>query len=267
MEDLLCLVHPVDHGRSSNQWKLLNINALRLATSSGFPRRYGLSSRKRPRLRAARTVHKRGRLWLRRVSRTGIDRSIAAFYSPAAMKTLIRLIACALALAASVWYSVWAADNGTPRSTGRVLVLENERTIEGDIQREENGYRIRRQIGETTVPADKVIRLCASLEEAYEFLRTRANLRDADERMRLAHWCHLRGCANKRSRKRPRPWSCGPIIPSVGTSCKRCNEPPSPGPRRKIHRSARKSSPWRHTRPWTSAPNRWVSSRLGCSPS
>ena len=31
--------------------------------------------------------------------------------------------------------------------------------------------------------------LCGSLEEAYQFLRKRANLNDPDERLRLAEWC------------------------------------------------------------------------------
>jgi hypothetical protein len=74
-----------------------------------------------------------------------------------------------------------------------VLVLENEHTMEGDIERSGNQYRIRRAVGETWVPADQVLCLCASYEEAYAFLCTRTNLRDADERLRLARWCLLYG--------------------------------------------------------------------------
>jgi hypothetical protein len=78
-----------------------------------------------------------------------------------------------------------------------VLVLANERTMQGEIERDGDQYRVRRSVGETGVPADSVICLCDTLEEAYAFLRTRANLQDADERMRLARWCQLHGLRNQ----------------------------------------------------------------------
>jgi len=133
------------------------------------------------------------------------------------MKTKIRLALCGLAVLTWVdvgWHAFAApvreenrepkttgresmtheeaADNATdvaPPTSGHVLVLENGRTLQGDIEREGSQYRVRRSIGETWVPGDKVIRLCANLEEAYDFLRRQANLRDPDERMRLARWC------------------------------------------------------------------------------
>jgi hypothetical protein len=74
-----------------------------------------------------------------------------------------------------------------------VIVLDNENTLTGDIERIDNQYRVKRLIGETCVPAAKVLRLCASLEEAYAFLQTRANLNDPDERLRLADWCRQHG--------------------------------------------------------------------------
>jgi hypothetical protein len=76
---------------------------------------------------------------------------------------------------------------------GKVLVFDNERTLEGDIERVGGQYRIRHQIGESWVPGEKVLRLCAGREEAYAFLRSRANLDDPDERLRLARWCHSQG--------------------------------------------------------------------------
>jgi hypothetical protein len=109
------------------------------------------------------------------------------------MITKNRLLLCALVLAAPVWLVLWAADTVPPRSAGRVLVLENERTLEGDIERHGDQYRIRRAVGETWVPSDKVLRLCATRAEAYLYLRERANLSDPDERLRLAQWCQLNG--------------------------------------------------------------------------
>jgi hypothetical protein len=107
------------------------------------------------------------------------------------MKDSIRLFLGALALAAPFALPVRAADSVPPRTTGRVLLLDSERVIEGQIEREGDQYRVRRSVGETRVPADGVLQLCGTMEEAYDFLRARANLRDPDERTRLARWCHL----------------------------------------------------------------------------
>src|SRR5262249_2971984 len=56
-----------------------------------------------------------------------------------------------------------------------------------------NRYHIRRELGESWIPADKVLLLCASRAEAFQFLRGRTNLRDADERLKLARWCQVHG--------------------------------------------------------------------------
>ncbi len=72
-------------------------------------------------------------------------------------------------------------------------MLDNEHTLTGDIERVDDQYRIKRLIGETCLPATKVLKLCASLEEAYAFLRGRTNLNDPDERLRLAEWCRQHG--------------------------------------------------------------------------
>jgi hypothetical protein len=90
---------------------------------------------------------------------------------------LVLVAACAPALAGSL--------------SGRVLILDNEHTLEGEITREGEQYRIRRGSAETWVPGDRVLFVCASNLEAYRYLRTRANLGDVDERLRLARWCHL----------------------------------------------------------------------------
>jgi hypothetical protein len=74
-----------------------------------------------------------------------------------------------------------------------VLLLDNDRLLEGDIERVGDQYRVRRTVGETWVPADRALCLCTTREEAYTCLRRRANLDDPDERLRLARWCHLQG--------------------------------------------------------------------------
>src|SRR6266478_3649037 len=105
------------------------------------------------------------------------------------MKTKIRFGLVGLTLMAAGMPVLGAADSAAPPISGHVLILENGRTLEGDIEREGSQYRVRRAIGETWVSGDKVIHLCDSLEDAYVYLRKQANLRDPDERMRLARWC------------------------------------------------------------------------------
>src|SRR5262249_56616653 len=95
---------------------------------------------------------------------------------------------CALVIGGSLR----AAGPGNAE-TGKVLVLDNDRTLEGDIERVGDRYRVRRTVGVTWVPADRVAGLCASKEEALAFLRRRTNLNDPDDRLRLARWCHLQG--------------------------------------------------------------------------
>src|SRR5215469_13770065 len=86
-----------------------------------------------------------------------------------------------------------ATDPPKSLEKGSVLILKNEHTMEGDIERLDGRYRVRRAAGETWVPADRVLCLVASLPDAYAFLRSRANLEDADERLRLANWCRFNG--------------------------------------------------------------------------
>ncbi|MFN4258363.1 MAG: hypothetical protein ACK4RK_03645 [Gemmataceae bacterium] len=77
--------------------------------------------------------------------------------------------------------------------SGRVLLLANDRILEGDITRMGDRYRIRRTIGETWIPASDVRCLSADMEGIYRYLRQQANLQDADERLRLTRWCMRHG--------------------------------------------------------------------------
>jgi hypothetical protein len=85
---------------------------------------------------------------------------------------------------------VRASDAPLSSIRGRVLILKNnEYTMEGDIERIAARYRVRRKLGETWVPAERVLALLPSLPDAYTYLRKRINLEDADERLKLARWC------------------------------------------------------------------------------
>jgi hypothetical protein len=106
------------------------------------------------------------------------------------MRTTIGLLLCILA-AALAGLALRAAEPAP--AAGKVLLLDNDRVLEGDIERVGDQYRVRRPLGEAWVPANKALCLCATLADAYACLRRRANLNDPDERLRLARWCHLHG--------------------------------------------------------------------------
>lgn len=98
--------------------------------------------------------------------------------------------------ALAVWATAWVVLRAEPPpsgATGRVLILDNERTLEGDVEQVGNQYRVRRPVGETWVPGETVLKLCADLSEAHAFLRSRTNLRDPDEHLKLARWCQFHG--------------------------------------------------------------------------
>jgi hypothetical protein len=90
------------------------------------------------------------------------------------------------------WAASDVAGQEAGQPAGRVLILKNDRTLEGEVRREGAQYIIRRTIGEISLPADRVLKLCADWDEAFLFVRSQANLRDPDERLRLARWCQQR---------------------------------------------------------------------------
>ncbi|MGF1583108.1 MAG: tetratricopeptide repeat protein [Gemmataceae bacterium] len=81
-------------------------------------------------------------------------------------------------------------DTFPMRDNGTVAILKNGSVMEGSITREGSQYRIRFQVGEIQLPVERVNYVCQDWDEALEFMKRRANLRDPDERLRLASWCH-----------------------------------------------------------------------------
>lgn len=100
----------------------------------------------------------------------------------------LRQLACVVALLAFALTGVEAQEKH-----GKVAILDNDRIIEGDIDRVGDQYRVRRAVGETWLAADKVRKLCATMLDALAYVRTQANLNDPDERLRLARWCLAQG--------------------------------------------------------------------------
>src|SRR5207244_1398260 len=92
------------------------------------------------------------------------------------------------------WAGLRAQDTPAPRPTkGRVLILRNQRALEGDIELAGDQFHICQKGGEMWVPAENALCLCASWEDAFGRLARQANLRDPDERVRLARWCEYNG--------------------------------------------------------------------------
>ena len=83
-------------------------------------------------------------------------------------------------------------------SATRIVVLDNENLVEGAVARVDDGYEIRRSVGgDITVPAKRVLAVVADRKGAFAVVAERANLRDADERLRLARWCAANGLATE----------------------------------------------------------------------
>ncbi|MCI0683150.1 MAG: hypothetical protein L0Y71_13695 [Gemmataceae bacterium] len=107
------------------------------------------------------------------------------------MKTIFRFAALALLLALGLEdrAAAQAAAQDAPPASGKILILINDRVMEGEIERVGDQYRIRRGMGETLIAARRGKRLCADWGEALAYVRSQANLGDPDERLRVARWC------------------------------------------------------------------------------
>lgn len=81
------------------------------------------------------------------------------------------------------------AESPTPPETGKVLLLDNDLIIEGDVVRVKDEYSVKRDgAGEVLIPENRVVKLAQSKAEAFEFLRKKAKSSDADARIKLARW-------------------------------------------------------------------------------
>lgn len=72
----------------------------------------------------------------------------------------------------------------------RILVLTNDRVLEGEIERKGDRIVIRRGDAENSIPAVEARFVGPDLKSAYQFLQSKADLKRAEERLRLAQWCH-----------------------------------------------------------------------------
>lgn len=107
------------------------------------------------------------------------------------MKTIMSFFLSLAALGPMASVALTAQELGSAPNTGTVLLLASERILQGEIERIGQQYRIRRGRSEVWIPAEKNVILCADVKEALDRMKSRANLADADERLRLARWCQL----------------------------------------------------------------------------
>ena len=96
----------------------------------------------------------------------------------ATLRTLVSVVLCTTFAAAA------------PPAEPRVVVLDNENLLEGEVTRVGDDYKIRLPVGgDVTMPATRVVAVVANRAAAYVVVSGRADRRDADERLRLANWC------------------------------------------------------------------------------
>jgi hypothetical protein len=106
------------------------------------------------------------------------------------MNAALRTLACLLVGACPVLADASASN--------RVVVLDNENLVEGEVSKVAGGFQIRRAVGgDMVLPFGRVLAVVADRKEAFSVVAERANRRDADEHLRLARWCSANGLSDE----------------------------------------------------------------------
>lgn len=103
------------------------------------------------------------------------------------MNTLIRLSMCAALAAPFAQFAV--ADSTPAAKTGKVLLIDYDRILEGDIERSGDRFRIHQGAGEMTIPATPTMLLLPNKDAAFQLLKSRAKLSDPIALVKLSRWC------------------------------------------------------------------------------
>lgn len=96
------------------------------------------------------------------------------------MNAKMRRILAGIALA------LLAAD---PPAPARYLLLDTRQLIAGDIERVGNNFLVRRDGGETSIPANRVVFIGKDSAEIFRYLSERTDPKDANAQIKLAQWC------------------------------------------------------------------------------
>jgi hypothetical protein len=105
------------------------------------------------------------------------------------MKTLMRCLILP-ALAVGFACSVRAQEPEEPGKTGKLLLLKSGHVMEGDIKQVGKQMCVRRGDSEVWIAADKTMRLSPDWLDAYAFMQTLIRPDNANDRVKLARWCH-----------------------------------------------------------------------------
>lgn len=81
------------------------------------------------------------------------------------------------------------AGSACAGETGKVLLIDDDRLLEGEVARVGERFRIRGGGGEMTIPATPTMLVFADKDAAYRYLRTKAKPSDPLARVWLARWC------------------------------------------------------------------------------
>jgi hypothetical protein len=112
------------------------------------------------------------------------------------MKTFFRFLIVP-AIFAGMEIFLHAQDDEKERTRGKVLLLKTGHAMEGDIEKVGTQLCVRRGKSEVWIAEEKAIRLCADWNDAFEFAKSQIKADDANDRVRLARWCHMHRLTEK----------------------------------------------------------------------
>jgi len=107
------------------------------------------------------------------------------------MKTLLRWLILP-ALVVGFGFLLRAQEPGEVRKSGKILLLKTGLAMEGDkIEHIGSQMCIRRGVSEVWIADDKAVRLCPDWTDAYVFMQSHIKVDNANDRVKLARWCHV----------------------------------------------------------------------------
>lgn len=122
--------------------------------------------------------------------------STKIFLSAAGLLSVLGLMGSAALLAADPQAPEPAALVATvptpapaPSGPPTVLLLSNGKVLQGEILKDESGYVLKHKVGVMHFPRRNVEMTFRSMEEVYDYKKSRCPENDPDERLKLATWC------------------------------------------------------------------------------
>jgi hypothetical protein len=140
---------------------------------------------------------------------------------------MTRLFLC---LVAATLFSMSALAEPPPAA---VLLLDNRSVLQGEIERRGDEYLVRRDGGETTVPAARVLAALPNTDAAFRFLKEKIDSQDTDAHLRLARWCEANDLRTQAAAEAKLAAELAPANAIIQTTYQRlqrkADAPPPPG--------------------------------------